>query len=211
MATSTNLGLYLPTRDDYISVKRDISDNMEIIDAAVGSNTSSVSNIDSGLAYVAVKVGNNWQIPSGKTAHIGDYVIVNGVFGHATAVLTGGSTNIVENTNWVAETNGSLNNILEKIATQAVTFTKVNGTLNSSASYRIAKLIVISIDLTLSAAISAYNAVINNLPNTSGTYNIVGAVNGILTLFYVAGTSIYTRSNLSSSDNIRFTAIYFAD
>ena len=109
MATSTNLGLYLPTRDDYISVKRDISDNMEIIDEAVGANTSGVSNIDSGLAYVAVKVGNNWQMPSGKTAQVGDFVIVNGVFGHATAVLTGGSTNIVENTNWVAETNGGLN------------------------------------------------------------------------------------------------------
>ena len=116
MATSTNLGLYLPTRDDYISVKRDISDNMEIIDSAVGANTIGVANIDSGLAYVAVKVGNNWQIPSGKTAQIGDYVIVNGVFGHATAVLTGGSTNIVENTNWVAETNGVLNSIASQIS-----------------------------------------------------------------------------------------------
>lgn len=42
MATSENLGLYLPTRDDYISVKRDISDNMEIIDEAVGNNTNNI-------------------------------------------------------------------------------------------------------------------------------------------------------------------------
>lgn len=115
MATSTNLGMYLPTRDDYISVKRDITDNLEIIDEAVGANTDGVTKLDSGLAYVAIKVGNNWQMPSGKTAQIGDYVIVNGVFGHATAVLTGGSTNIVENTNWVAETNGTLNGLNTKI------------------------------------------------------------------------------------------------
>ena len=50
MAVSNNLGMYLPTRDDYISVKRDISDNLELVDAAAGNmdiivngNTASVN------------------------------------------------------------------------------------------------------------------------------------------------------------------------
>ena len=54
MATSNNLGMYLPTREDYISVKRDISDNLAILDAAAGNmdilvngNTASV-NVTSG-------------------------------------------------------------------------------------------------------------------------------------------------------------------
>lgn len=52
MAVSNNLGLYLPTREDYISVTRDISDNMSILDAAAGQldiiingNTASVNVI----------------------------------------------------------------------------------------------------------------------------------------------------------------------
>ena len=109
MATSENLGMYLPTRDDYISVKRDISDNLEILDEVVGANRDGVSKLDSGLAYVAVKVGDNWQLQSGMSAYANDFVIVDGVIGHATATITGGSTNIVENTNWVAETSGGLN------------------------------------------------------------------------------------------------------
>ena len=87
---------------------------MEIIDAAVGGTMGNITNIDNGLAYVAVKVGNNWQLPSGKTAYPGDFIVVNGVFGHATATITGGSTNIVENTNWVAETNGGLNALVSR-------------------------------------------------------------------------------------------------
>lgn len=54
MAVSDKLGMYLPTRDDYISVKRDISDNLAILDAAAGDmdiiingNTSS-KNVTSG-------------------------------------------------------------------------------------------------------------------------------------------------------------------
>ena len=128
MATSTNLGMYLPTRDDYISVKRDITDNLEIIDEAVGANTDGVSKLDSGLAYVAVKVGSNWQMPSGKTAQNGDYVIVNGVVGHATATLTGGSTNIVENTNWVAETAGGLNSLSSNISSLSEQIGHINTT-----------------------------------------------------------------------------------
>lgn len=54
MAVSDKLGMYLPTRDDYISVKRDISDNLAILDAAAGDmdiiingNTAS-KNVTSG-------------------------------------------------------------------------------------------------------------------------------------------------------------------
>ena len=76
-----------------------------------------IVKLDNGLAYVAVKSGNDWMLPSGKNASSGDYVIVNKVFGHATATLTGGSTAIVENTNWVAESAGALNSLNSNITT----------------------------------------------------------------------------------------------
>lgn len=56
MATSENLGLYLPTRDDYISVKRDISDNMEIIDAAVGQNIADINKVGTATVIEATSI-----------------------------------------------------------------------------------------------------------------------------------------------------------
>lgn len=85
-----------------------------------------IAKLDSGLAYVAVKSGNDWMLPSGKNASSGDYVIVNKVFGHATATLTGGSTAIVENTNWVAESAGALNSLNNNL-------TNLNERINKNA------------------------------------------------------------------------------
>lgn len=52
MAVSTNLGLYLPTVDDFITVARDMTGNFEIIDAAVGANTLGITNLRSAFGFV---------------------------------------------------------------------------------------------------------------------------------------------------------------
>lgn len=59
-----------------------------------------ISQLEEGLAYRAVKSGNNWILPSGKNAANGDPVVLDGVFGYATAAIVGGTDAIVEDTNW---------------------------------------------------------------------------------------------------------------
>lgn len=154
---------------------------MEIIDAAVGGTMENITNIDNGLAYVAVQVGNNWQLPSGKTAYAGNLIVVNGVFGHATATITGGSTNIVENTNWVAETDGVLNSIMGSIATyrSSTSYTKLSDitsmlqTLVSSMSMNETKNVVITTgtDTSLSpfTAWGNFSGYVTKI-NEAGTY-----------------------------------------
>ena len=70
--------------------------------------------LDDGLAYVAKKVGNNWRLPSGKTANVGDYVIWDGSLGKAKGQIVGGSTNIT-NSNWEIVSNGALNALNGKV------------------------------------------------------------------------------------------------
>ena len=100
MAVTPNLGLYKPTRDDYINVSRDISQNMDKIDAAFGQaldtsefgivvtgNTanvnivagqyviirnSTISNVDDGL-YIAKSA-----IPSGEAISESNLEAVSG-------------------------------------------------------------------------------------------------------------------------------------
>lgn len=101
-----NLGLVKWNPDDFWDAT-DYNENMEKLDDNAGNN-------DSNMAYVAVKSGNNWQLPSGKNAAIGEFIVLNGVLGHATAAITGGSTNIVSGTNWTPETKGGLNALNDK-------------------------------------------------------------------------------------------------
>ena len=67
MAVTPNLGLYKPTRDDYINVERDIAQNMDKIDAGVAEKAK------------ASEVG---IVITGNTANydvtVGQYVIVRG-------------------------------------------------------------------------------------------------------------------------------------
>lgn len=106
MAISNNLGLYLPVREDYISVKRDLSDNYEVIDAAVGEldviingNTASV-NVTSGQ-FVTV-------INSTITG------ITDGIY-KATANVSAGTA--FTSSNLQSVTSGALNDLNSQIST----------------------------------------------------------------------------------------------
>lgn len=106
MATSNNLGMYLPTREDYISVKRDISDNLAILDAAAGNmdilvngNTASV-NVTSGQ-FVTV-------LNSTITG------VTDGIY-KAVANVAAGVPFVAANLS--APTSGALNELVDQIAT----------------------------------------------------------------------------------------------
>ena len=112
MATSDNLGMYLPTREDYISVKRDITDNLKLIDAATGKmdiivngNTASV-NVTSGQ-YVTV-------LNSTITG------ITDGIY-KAVANVAAGVAFVAANLS--APSSGALNEIVDHIVKNAVSCT----------------------------------------------------------------------------------------
>lgn len=121
MATSNNLGLYLPVREDYISVKRDLSDNYEVIDAAVGEldviingNTASV-NVTSGQ-FVTV-------INSTITG------ITDGIY-KATANVSAGTA--FTSSNLQSVTSGALNDLNSQISTLNGNIATIDlGTCNS--------------------------------------------------------------------------------
>ena len=107
MATSNNLGLYLPVREDYISVKRDLSDNYELIDAAAGKldiiingNTAS-QNVTTGQ-YVTV-------LNSTITG------ITDGLYKSLVNVSAG---NAFTSANLQAVTSGALNDLFSTLNTQ---------------------------------------------------------------------------------------------
>ena len=102
MNTTDKLGLKMPEYTDTADIE-DLNENAEILDAAVGG-------LQEGLAFIAVKSGDNWILPSGTNAVNGDYIVVDNVLGHATDTITGGSTVIASGTNWEAD-NGCLNKL----------------------------------------------------------------------------------------------------
>lgn len=84
-----------------------------------------IAQLEEGLAYRAVKSGNNWILPSGKNAANGDPVVIDGTFGYATAAIVGGTDAIVEDTNWKPYGDGgALGKLLAKTHYYSVDFNK---------------------------------------------------------------------------------------
>ena len=82
------------------------------ISTNIANTSDSLNYLRRGLVHVAKLTGGNWQLNSGENAAIGEYISVNGYMGQATAAITGGSTNIVEHTNWEkVSTGGALNEV----------------------------------------------------------------------------------------------------
>lgn len=76
---------------------------------------------DSNLGYEAYKNENNeWVLPIGTDAEIGDYIAVDGVLGRALREIIGGTTVIEPNVNWLQETDGGLNSLKATINTITV-------------------------------------------------------------------------------------------
>ena len=78
------------------------------------------------ISYIAVLRSGNWQLSSGTNAAIGDFISVNGVIGRATAAITGGSTNIVEGTNWEKVTEGAANKLQSTKSDKSATVSSVD-------------------------------------------------------------------------------------
>lgn len=77
------------------------------------------------ISYIAVLRSGDWQLSSGTNAAIGDFISVNGVIGRATAAITGGSTNIVEGTNWEKVPEGAANKLQSTKANKSETVSNV--------------------------------------------------------------------------------------
>lgn len=135
MATSTNLGLYLPTREDYISVQRDLTSNYEIIDDAYGEQKS----FESGIAIVI----NGDNAPDDITA--GQYLFIKnhsslatGAY-HAKSNIASGSS--ITSSNVDPDPDGIANSLNSKIGNKLdaskVTFeasaSKINAWTNNDS------------------------------------------------------------------------------
>ena len=97
------------------------------LDAQTGYTLSqSDAKTKHGIAYIAVLHSGDWQLNSGANAAIGDFIFVNGNLGVATAAITGGSTNIVENTNWVKVAEGAANKLQATKADKSATVSSVD-------------------------------------------------------------------------------------
>ena len=97
------------------------------LDAQTGYTLSqSDTKTKHGIAYIAVLHSGNWQLNSGTNAAIGDFIFVNGNLGVATAAITGGSTNIVENTNWTKVSEGAANKLQATKADKNATVSSVD-------------------------------------------------------------------------------------
>ena len=90
---------YLPTANVYEGTDKTTAGYA--LDARTGNTlNTSISNIRKGTAFQAKLSSGNWILNSGENAVAGNYIWKNGVLGQATDAITGGSTAIVENTNW---------------------------------------------------------------------------------------------------------------
>lgn len=142
MANTTNLNLYKPTRDDYISVSRDISENMQKIDDAYGVVDTAIGNLDESrvknTSYAIVVNGST----SAKNITVGDFVVVinstisgvaDGLY-IATENITAG-TNVTSSKLSSANTgNGGLNGL------NAVVTAKI-GKIETSTAYSLGTMV----------------------------------------------------------------------
>ena len=170
MAVTPNLNLYKPDEEDYVSIARDLNENYEKIDAAFGSHSDAIANLQSGLAYI---VGNTNA--TGVSLAVGQYVYVKG---HSTipeglrkvkgssAIGNGGSIT-TNNTEAVSE--GGLNALNSNITadTQITSCTSDDITINGHTGYykRTDHLVTFAIKINYTSNTSAAVGIKTSLPN----------------------------------------------
>ena len=117
MATTPNIGLYKPTRDDYVSVQRDLSNNYELIDDAIGQNNTLINDMDiivnGNTASVNVTAGQFVTVRNSTIAGITD-----GIYKAKVNVSSGTS---FTSSNLENITGGALNSLNEKFAISSYT------------------------------------------------------------------------------------------
>lgn len=112
MAVSDNLGLYLPDREDYISVQRDLKSNYEIIDEHAGMVEDGIAIVINGdTAPRAITSGQYLMIKNHSTLATGGY--------HATANIANGAS--VTSSNVAVDSDGIANALNgNKVNTSAI-------------------------------------------------------------------------------------------
>ena len=130
MATTDNLGLYLPTREDYISVTRDITNNMQAIDDGYGVHSDTLNAIGSGIAVVAdgdshIAINSGWRVYVKNNEHNlaeGMYVANSNIAANATI-----DSSVVT----AEDSKGTLNALTDQIGNYVKSDT---ATINTNAS-----------------------------------------------------------------------------
>lgn len=67
MAVTTNIKLYKPSGNDYVSVERDLNENYEKIDEAVGNNSNAIAIIIDGNTSTADVIAGNFVFVRNST------------------------------------------------------------------------------------------------------------------------------------------------
>lgn len=90
------------------------NNTLETVETALNNLEDATSDGQENIAFVAVENNGSWFLPTGVNAAIGQYIVVDGVLGVATAAITAENTAIVENVNWTKTTTGGFNEMLDK-------------------------------------------------------------------------------------------------
>lgn len=169
MAVSTNLGLYLPTREDYISVKRDLSDNYEIIDESAGMLEKGIAIVVNGdTAPRAISSGDYLFIKNHSTLATGGY--------HATANIANGaavtSSNTASDDKGVANTiNGNIDSLSSKTA-KSVSWSQSVSITPTNPLYKMGNVCFLSLRFNTTATVAAWE-LIGTIPADCRPSNIV--------------------------------------
>ncbi|MBP5726731.1 MAG: hypothetical protein J6Y48_06610 [Clostridia bacterium] len=142
------------------------------VSSNISANQESIQNLRKGMVLVAKLTSGNWQLNSGVNAAIGDYISVNGIVGRATAAIVGGTTNIVENTNWVKLPEGAVNELVGNIGTISTNLgdpSSASGVTGSNAFSKISTLNsnLGSFKFTTLGSISSNGSITKTVANTT--------------------------------------------
>ena len=110
MAVTPNLNLYKPSGDDYVSNVRDLNNNYDLIDTAIGSNRTAIEN--DRIAMAVYESGDT----ATQAISAGQYVMWKGSLCIASSAIPSGAT--LSASNLTAVSNGGfneLNNTLQKL------------------------------------------------------------------------------------------------
>ena len=87
-----------------------------------------------------------------------------------------------------------------------------NCTIGDSATYKMGRLIIISMQLTANSNIAAYANILSSLPQTNNTINVIAMKAGSTSDYfplYITARNLVTRNAIPTGSIFRFVAVYF--
>ena len=211
MAVSDNLGLYLPTREDYISVTRDITNNMTNIDGAVGGIMGGSLIVCDGDTHIA--------ITSGQYVHVRNnaHGLTEGWYTANTNIAANAQ---IDSTNCdPAPSEGILNSLNGKFTPSGYSTTGLSyssGVSWSQGGYVLyGNLCVVQLVLSITANKAQYDSLFAGLPKPvglTGGGNPANAGSSNTALENVAaGLRGFASSAISSGATVRVFTVYIAN